>query len=379
MLKEIFKKQAIITKVDQDGIDFEVRLAMHHKDLKNDAIAQVIRPKIEYTFTDKDKLFFMPGCTVPRFKVKQLCEKTGMSVTKTPDSCTVAISGIDTPKNIVSEITDWNSFTKDQVLEYIDNNYPMAFAGVLKLKSFLEKEDSLDIICTADYHVSSYMKTVNKDKSGFPKVSAGETQRAHLWVTEEKRIADFDKIFDNETTIIFQDDLLTMLNSGNIMDEEMYRETKKMFDSEDTNNHVLAMELMANCDYAKSCIYLLLLFKDHSTEIRNRKEKDHVNFKALTSFFGIRIDRYLDLDGIVSLLTKKNLLSKSDLPILLKLAHEEFTDNLNSDYFRSGHVEANDDLLNALEKADQIRANRAAGIVEPEEEQQNEDDEDDDY
>lgn len=359
MLKEIFKKQAVITNVSKEGITFEVRLAMHHSDLKSDAVDEVIKAKSNHTFTEKDKVFFMPGCNVPRFKVKQLCDKTGMTVTRSVDNCTVAIYGTETTKNIISEDVTYYNYTKEQILMFIEKNYPLVFAGTLALKNFLEDENTLDIVGTESYNINRFFR-YDSDKD-FPKVGLNDTNTSRLWVTEAKRIEDFDKIFDNNVPVVFQNDLLSIINADNIMDEEMYIETDKMFESEDANNHVLAMELMANCDYEKSCIYLLSLIKDHSHTIRNRREKDHVNFKSFLSFFGININRNFDIDDITKVLTDKQLITKSDLSTLLKLAKKEFSGHLNSEYFQAKDIEASDELISALEEAEQKRAEKLNG------------------
>jgi hypothetical protein len=376
MFKEIFKKQAILTEVSEEGIKFEVRLAIDSSDLKSDAIDELLKAKNNYTFTKDDKVFFMPGCNVPRFKVKQLCDKTGMTVTRSITNCTVAISGTETAKNIISTDYSYYNFTKEQILNFIEKNYSLAFAGVIEIKRFLEDENTFNIVGSSGYRISNSMRYHSENK--WPKQGASDNSSANLWVTEEKRIEDFDKIFDNNIPVVFQNDLLSIINADNIMDEEMYIETDKMLESEDTNNHVLAMELIANCDYEKSCIYLLTLIKDHSSVIRNRREKDHVNFKSFLSFFGININRHLDLDDITKILTSKHLISKSDLSTLLKIAKKDFTNSLRSGYFQAGEIEANDDLLSALEKADRIREYKQSGNTQALEEELSKEKEDDD-
>jgi hypothetical protein len=58
-----------------------------------------------------------------------------------------------------------------------------------------------------------------------------------------------------------------------------------MFESSDSDNHILAMEIMANAHYEKSVLYLQMLLSDYNYQISNSHTKNHVNFKSMLSYF----------------------------------------------------------------------------------------------
>jgi hypothetical protein len=105
---------------------------------------------------------------------------------------------------------------------------------------------------------------------------------------------------------------------------------------------------------------LLLLLKNHSSQINNRKEKDHVNFRSLCSFFDISTGESLTLDEVIEICTRINAIGTEELPLLMKLVKEDMSDDLSSTFFRVKDIEPNDDLTEAIERADRIRQAKLA-------------------
>jgi hypothetical protein len=85
-----------------------------------------------------------------------------------------------------------------------------------------------------------------------------------------------------------------------------------MFKSSDKDNHVLAMEIMANSNYSQSIFYLLRLFKDFSDKMANQKSRNHVNFKSLVSYLSIGSATYnwdLIANKMLEIIKDKGLLT----------------------------------------------------------------------
>ena len=350
MLKEVFKTYIKITEVTKDAIRFETKQALYKTELDEDAIEQILTPEKNYQFSKDDRLYFMPGCTVPRFKVKQLCKEIGLSVVKSPDSATVAIRGEETPEEIVKSDYAHYYFTKDQILNFVTKNYGAGVMGVYDLKKLLTLDTTFDVVEINDYSTRELMCGKN-NVDWVITTTAPKTSTIYLWMSETKRLADFDTIIESGMKIADQMDLLAIINSHN-MDEAMYYETKKMFESEDTNNRVLAMELMANCDYEKSAVYLLSLYQIFQSEIRNSKEVDHVNFKSFLKFFNLDKNNHTNLNNFVQKLIEKRMLTSSNLSILMNLVKEDLTKNLKCSYFEVTEIGPNEELTQAIAEAD---------------------------
>ena len=116
-----------------------------------------------------------------------------------------------------------------------------------------------------------------------------------------------------------------------IIDEEVFKNLSSMFMSTDQDNHILAMEIMSNCNYKKSLLYIELLFMDHSQTMVNTGKKNHVNFKSLCSYLS-KDSTYLStsLDDVMESLEIKGQLTKENIEKLLK--HKSQTISLSGSY-----------------------------------------------
>jgi uncharacterized protein YlxP (DUF503 family) len=138
-------------------------------------------------------------------------------------------------------------------------------------------------------------------------------------------------------------------DDATIIDEAMYEQIHQMFESKDNDNHILAMEIMANSNYLESLLYLEMLFKEHSYEISNSNTKNHVNFKSLIGFLN-KNKSYLgtSLDQIVNSLCTKEVVTKDMMDILMKRYSSEISDGGDSDHFKVKIITLSDELNEKL-------------------------------
>ncbi|MBK7819406.1 MAG: hypothetical protein IPJ60_19095 [Sphingobacteriaceae bacterium] len=147
-----------------------------------------------------------------------------------------------------------------------------------------------------------------------------------------------------------QDGMLSLLNTGTIMNEDMYRETAKLFESSDNTNTVLAMEAMANCDFQKSAVYLLLLIRENSTKIYNSSNRNHVNFKSLLRYFNITAYTLtrLSVDDLLNSLRAQKLLSLTNLNMLMPLIMETVKEKGDMQHIKVKDVELSNEALTSI-------------------------------
>jgi hypothetical protein len=76
-------------------------------------------------------------------------------------------------------------------------------------------------------------------------------------------------------TIYDEAELLKYINGPDavIIDSVMFEQLSDMFNSSDNDNHILAMEIMANSNYIDSLLYLEMLFKEYSGEMPKLKKQ----------------------------------------------------------------------------------------------------------
>jgi hypothetical protein len=145
-----------------------------------------------------------------------------------------------------------------------------------------------------------------------------------------------------------QDEILRRINIGNVMGEKEYVSIQRMLKSTDRENLKLGMEAMANCDYEKSCVYLLLLMKDYGDKMYGSPTSSHVNFKSLLKFFSVTNINNFDLDDVIRTLLSRKLLNRANLDRLMPLAIEQMKENADTDYFLPADVAMTDEIKQGL-------------------------------
>jgi hypothetical protein len=138
-------------------------------------------------------------------------------------------------------------------------------------------------------------------------------------------------------------------DDATVIDEAMFEQISQMFQSNDNDNHILAMEIMANSNYTESLLFLEMLFKEYSYQISSCHTKNHVNFKSLIGFLK-KNKNYLgtDIDDIVKSLIDKGVLTTDKLDVLMRNYSDEVEKHGSTKYFKVKTVTINEDLLKQL-------------------------------
>ena len=345
------KKHIYIQRVNTTDDSFEYTLT--------DTFEGENRPTIEfnktYTPIAGDKIYIFPDSNVPRFKIKGFCEKYNVSICKFKESANVLIADSDT---ISDDIFDWDSYTahvdKEYFINYIKTSSKVGDLRYVKLLQDLiaNPEDKVLIASNAKHQlvrsgINGYrinlVEHYGTDEED--KVYNSEIQYKTWYVQNDEAQTKLNYFLSN--TVYHRDAILAYLNEDTVIDAEMYEGLKSLFESNDIADHKVAMEAMANCDYLKSALYILLLFKDYRRKIADSDIKYHVNFKSMTKFFDYNTSRggdYLELDDIVKKLVEKDIFDEVNMNALWKMASEEITDRYSVESFVIKTIEPTDEL-----------------------------------
>mgnify|MGYP003639723200 CR=1 FL=1 len=273
----------------------------------------------EYIPNDKDKLYFLPGVSVPRIKLKDLATTRGIKTTrKIKDAHAIFAS-----RATLSKLTEntWRNFYKtEDVKAFIE-------AGKEYFDSYdYEKLTTALEFYTEDIITTSYqgVKVLEHEDIPFKITSNYENER--FIVIKEENAEIFIALKNNQTGTIYDESkILAHVNGDNCVtiDHDMYTNLHDMFESSDTDNHILAMEIMANSNYIESLLYIEMLFMNHAHDM-DRNEKNHVNFKSLLSYLD-KEKGYMntDLDKVMSSLRAKGVFTKDNIEKLLKYESEK--------------------------------------------------------
>ena len=302
-----------------------------------DSVSTFVNSK-GYVPTKGDTIYLLPGVNIPRMKLKDLALNLGIRVVRDPEKATVIFSG----KSSVGKLTTstWYYFADaNTILE-----------NVKKLCSDQYYIDKLDVAISstgAKKVCSGWSDMRNTLCNG--DMSIYESQ--YIYGIEPEYIDTYNAI--QGKPIYCESELLTNINGDDstVIDYDVYKQLKSMFQSSDDDNHILAMEIMANSHYENSVLYLLMLLSDFSHVISNTHTKNHVNFKSMLAYFNW-IPRNISsqsADDIIKIIDGKGLLTLDMIQVLYK----EYTGDIHrniayDDVFEIKEVTIKQDYLDKL-------------------------------
>lgn len=238
-----------------------------------------------------DKLYFLPGCSVPRFKVREkfIC-------TIKPEYATAAfinkegLTGSGTMfmhhKDVVRLSKDMENFIRLFVDHLRDINVSMI------IKSLMQNPSIKGVALTQELYQRSYLNSFLKATAGANLYDFLEEQpyafRRNLSGTSAYQLLEVpktSKLNRFKCGLFPEEDILRHLNKGKlVLDDKKYHELKAFGETKEDANVTLMMELMSNSDFEKSVDKLVFLIAEFKDQIVKAPGVDHVNFKSLMSF-----------------------------------------------------------------------------------------------
>lgn len=307
-----------------------------------------------YTPGMNDKLFFLPGVNIPRVKLKNLTTNYNIKTVRDVADATHIFAGKDTSAKIgevqwhytldTIALNNFIQIAKDDIDSYDYSKLLLAAADYDK--SFIYCNYNTRRVLLGYDNVLPCMSDL-KFQQNLLKLEYNSSSR----VTTIK--SDFETLYDDisQCTLYSENGLLAHVNGDDavIIDETVFDQLKTMLQSSDDDNATLALEIMANCNYSDSLLYLEMLFKECAHQISNCNAKKHVNFKSLLSYLN-KNNRYLDtnLDNIVESLISKKVLSQDKLDVLINRYHEELHHYGSTQYFKVKTFTMNTEILELL-------------------------------
>ena len=308
-----------------------------------------------YTPMKGDKLYFLPGVNIPRIKLKDLATKFGIRTVRDVSEANV-IFGSSKTKDKMTGYT-WKYKIPTTLVQLFFETYKndmddYQFSKIDNALEFYTEEYILTDWSTARNFTDNDLPQWNSYSAQPQYVdyhSKSRSSSEHVHEVNKEYIHLYELIKGRE--IIDESCLLDQLNGDDavIIDADMFTQLSTMFSSSDDDNHILAMEILANSKYKESLLYIEMLFKNHSYSIGNCHTKNHVNFKSLLSYLG-KSNRYIDtsLDDIMESLISKKVLTKDKIDILLENYGHEINNRGDSTYFKVQTITVNEDTLSLL-------------------------------
>lgn len=301
-----------------------------------------------------DKLYFLPGVNIPRVKLKNLTTEYNIKTVRDVEDATHIFAGKDTSAKIGEihwqytldriAVENFITLAKEDIDSYDFNKLELALAGY-----------------TEDYVFCSYntRRLILGFDNNLPCKSNLQFQQNLLKLQHNDSVrvsaikSDYEKLYTyvSQCDLYSETALLAHVNGDDavIIDETVFDQLQTMLRSSDDDNATLALEIMANCNYSDSLLYLEMLFKECAHNIANCSAKKHVNFRSLLSYLN-KDYRYFDtsLDNIVQSLINKKVLTQDKLDILINRYNEELSRHGSTTFFRVKTVTMSTEVLELL-------------------------------
>jgi hypothetical protein len=272
-----------------------------------------------YTPAQGDTIYLMPGVNIPRAKLKDLALNQGIKVVRDSEKANVIITGKATTGKVLNGSWYYTAPIA-KIEEYLDKvNVDDYYKD--NLRTAMQSSESQNVYFNYSTKVSI---TSNVVTSAF----TGSSHHYYYIHDEWKELID-----DCQNKVVYDEsELLAMINGDDAVTitNEVYTQLREMFKSSDKDNHIMAMEIMANSNYVESALYLLMLLEEYGHRIADCNTKNHVNFKSMVSYFGLRVRDVdcLDPDDVSKKLVSLNLLTTDWLNILLQSRLNWFITNI---------------------------------------------------
>ena len=272
-----------------------------------------------YTPAQGDTIYLMPGVNIPRAKLKDLALNQGIRVVRDSDNANVIITGRATAGKLL-------------------NGSWYYTAPIAKIEEYLDKIDvddyykeNLRVALQSSESDNVYFNYSTKVSITQHVVTSVFTGASHHYYHIDDQWKELIEECQNKT-VYDESELLAMINGDDAVTitNEVYTQLREMFKSSDKDNHIMAMEIMANSNYVESALYLLMLLEEYGHRIADCNTKNHVNFKSMVSYFGLRVRdiEYLEPDDVSKKLVSLNLLTTDWLNILLQSRLDWFITNI---------------------------------------------------
>lgn len=327
--------------LNKDGITFEYDPADIPK----------LPIKKEYSPNPGDVLYIGPGCNIPRIKLRDLLLDNHAKTTNDVTKATHIF--VDTTfQKMVSSFWS-NTVSKAQLLQFSELLYKQEHleeSEHVVLESLIKDlpdNEQINVASNVQYEIQRRSSDIYK---GTPIIKNPDSSSSYVNYVKEDYVDNWKHIMDNLDKVYDYKCLISHINAEDsiTIDEKVFQQLSGMFQSEDKDNHVLAMEIMANSNYIESLMYLEILFVEHGHKINDSATKRHVNFKSLVDFLGKNLN-YLgstSSHSAIDSLIEKDVLTLDSIKYIFNKYKDDFYHS--SDHFEVKQVTLSNKLAKIL-------------------------------
>jgi len=259
--------------------------------------------------TNVKTIYFAPKCSIPRDKAKPFLEEKKIKTVRDRDTADIIIAGVD---SIEAGLDTKHMY-------YVKTSDIMPFANAFKiggnvhnlaarLATYTGKHVIIDRNTIGTFYVSNHVSPL---KSLYGTALQGKSFRSGDYYGEYiTTVIDDFLLNSSNLSNVYSQEAFNNLIGDTVIDRDGFESLRTMLNSADKDNHLVAMTIMAGCNYEKSFVYLALLLEEFGRNaIYNHKYRNTVAFKSLTNWLGYNKYRW-DKDAILDVSIEKELLTQ---------------------------------------------------------------------
>ena len=263
--------------------------------------------------TNVKTIYFAPKCSIPRDKAKPFLEEKKIKTVRDRATADVIIACIESVESGIRK-DHLYYVEKIDIIPFINGFIrgvdKQLLAGIIN--NFTGNKVIIDKSLVEPFYINNHSnptKIKNYNNSGprltGPSFISGSLQGSWVSSVTDDYFLD-PKNFSN----VYSQEEFNNLIGDTVIDRDAFESLQTMLKSMDKDNHLVAMTIMAGCNYEKSFVYLALLLEQFGgNTIYNQKYRTSVAFKSLLNWLGYSKYRW-DKDAILHVSIEKGLLTQ---------------------------------------------------------------------
>jgi hypothetical protein len=259
--------------------------------------------------TNVKTIYFAPKCSIPRDKAKPFLEERKIKTVRDRDTADVIIASVDS--------VDAGLDTKH--LYYVKVSDIIPFANGFKIGSnihnltdrlatYTGKYVIINTSIVVPFYINNHIKPTKNFYGNVLNSNSFQSGDYHSeYITT---VMDDFLLFGANLSNVYSQEVFNNLIGDTVIDRDAFESLRTMLNSMDKDNHLVAMTIMAGCNYEKSFVYLALLLEQFGRgPIYNHKYRNTVGFKSLNNWIGYNKYNW-NKDTILNVSIEKELLTQ---------------------------------------------------------------------
>jgi hypothetical protein len=269
----------------------------------------------DYKIQEKDKVYVLPNCSIPQFKIKEFLKQKNASFTSDYMNATVYLGSKNCLKmtdekcdtvNVLGAKTYYNLYcsnTKPESATYASGDYKSIYDNAREL-------------------------FMNRKMARFTD-NFGSDDKYFLLPLGASIVYN---ILAHKVPVVSEESFLEQGTEACILTEELYYSVKDMLASEDESNQLIALQTVANCNIEKSKVYIYFLAREFGRLFINSRFK---NIKLFCALANISTLQSMSGGEFMSKLLEENpeQLTPEIFKQILVSETDAFVERLSSDLF----------------------------------------------